>query len=73
MNSMLALLRHLTPRAAGLLALVALVNAVLAVPANPQPREVKQPDGTTVLLVAQGDERQHWFTDGDGYTVLYSP
>ena len=50
-------------------------EAVLAVPAYPGPFELKQPDGTTVIGRAGGDERFNWVSvDGqlvergaDGY------
>jgi M6 family metalloprotease-like protein len=46
------------------------VAVVLAVPAKPTPIEVKQPDGTTITVIAKGDERIHWAETPDGYSLL---
>ena len=37
-----------------------------AVPANPFPFEVTQPDGTIVTVVNRGDEFFNWYEDEDG-------
>jgi M6 family metalloprotease-like protein len=44
-----------------------------AVPASPYPVEYKQPDGSTVTIFPKGDERVHWATSADGYTLLLNP
>lgn len=45
-------------------------NNLFAVPANPEPAEISQPDGTTIKLKLRGDEFYHWHETADGYTVL---
>ena len=49
----------------GLLCLVA-----RAVPADPTPSKVTQPDGTTLTIVLHGDEFLNYLTTSDGYTVV---
>ena len=49
----------------GLLCLVA-----RAIPADPMPVQVTQPDGTTLTVALHGDEFFHFTTTADGYTVL---
>lgn len=44
-----------------------------AVPANPAPAKLLQPDGTYLTVRLVGDEYQHYATTEDGYTVLKSP
>ena len=46
------------------------VQVTHAVPADPKPFIVTQPDGTTLTMVAVGDEFQHGFTTLDGLTVV---
>ena len=41
-----------------------------AVPADPTPVKVAQPDGTTLTVTLHGDEFFHFTTTLDGYTVL---
>ncbi|MDR0864125.1 MAG: M6 family metalloprotease domain-containing protein [Candidatus Symbiothrix sp.] len=48
-----------------------LTSEVFAVPANPNPVEVTQPDGTKVTYYIKGDERVHWLQSPEGYTLLY--
>lgn len=50
---------------AGLLCL-----AARAVPADPTPMQVLQPDGTTLTVQLHGDEFLHFVTTLDGYTVV---
>lgn len=45
------------------------VQVSQAVPADPKPFSFTQPDGSTVTLIAVGDEFQHGFTTLDGLTV----
>ena len=53
------------------LAVLALVCLVArAVPADPTPVKVTQPDGTTLTISLHGDEFFHFTTTADGYTVL---
>ena len=51
--------------ALGLMCLVA-----RAIPADPTPVKVAQPDGTTLTIVLHGDEFYHFTTTLDGYTVV---
>lgn len=44
--------------------------AASAVPADPTPMKVTQPDGTTLTVVLQGDEFFNYLTTSDGYTVV---
>jgi len=44
-----------------------------AVPANPKPAIVVQPDGLEVMVRLRGDEHVHWYEDMDGYLVVKSP
>ena len=41
-----------------------------AIPADPTPMQVTQPDGTTLTVKLHGDEFFHFTTTIDGYTVL---
>lgn len=41
-----------------------------AVPADPTPSKVTQPDGTTLTVVLHGDEFLNYLTTSDGYTVV---
>lgn len=43
---------------------------VRAIPADPRPIQVTQPDGTTLTVTLHGDEFFHFTTTSDGYTVL---
>jgi M6 family metalloprotease-like protein len=43
-----------------------------AVPANPEPVVMTQPDGRTVTVFVRGDERIHWYESIDGYTLLFN-
>ena len=57
--------RHLCLLLMGLLCMVA-----RAVPADPTPIVVTQPDGSTLTVVLHGDEFFHFTTTADGYTVV---
>ena len=57
--------KHLCLLIMGLLCLIA-----RAVPADPTPMVVTQPDGSTLTVVLHGDEFFHFTTTADGYTVL---
>ena len=50
--------------------LVLMCRSVFAMPANPAPFEVRQPDGSAIQIYIRGDERFHWYEDTDGYTVV---
>ncbi|MDR1973130.1 MAG: M6 family metalloprotease domain-containing protein [Bacteroidales bacterium] len=47
-------------------------SALLAVPANPNPVEKTQPDGTKITVLIKGDEHVHWLESVDGYTLMYN-
>ena len=48
-----------------------LISAIAqAVPADPAPATVHQPDGTTLTLILHGDEFFNYLTTSDGYTVV---
>ena len=55
-----------------LLVIAAVMTAMVmqAVPANPQPVKVKQPDGTYVTIQLHGDEWLNFTTTEDGYSVV---
>lgn len=42
-----------------------LTMAAYAIPANPKPVKVTQPDGTEITLRLHGDENRHWITDAN--------
>lgn len=50
---------------------VLMCSSVFAMPANPAPFEVCQPDGKTAKIHIRGNEWFHWYEDTDGYTVVY--
>ena len=41
-----------------------------AIPADPTPVKVTQPDGSTLTIKLHGDEFFHFTTTSDGYTVV---
>jgi M6 family metalloprotease-like protein len=45
-------------------------HSARAVPANPEPREVTQPDGTKIQLRLRGDEFFHWTETTNGFVVV---
>ncbi len=53
---------------------IACISAIsaFAIPANPTPEKLRQPDGTYITLRLVGDEFNHYTTTDDGYTVLKS-
>ena len=55
-----------------LLLMAAVMTAIVmqAVPANPQPVKVQQPDGTYVTIKLNGDEWMNFTTTEDGYSVV---
>ena len=53
-----------------LLALGLMCLAARAVPADPTPMQVSQPDGSTLTVVLHGDEFFNYLTTADGYTVV---
>lgn len=53
-----------------LITLVLTGLSMMAMPADPTPNKISQPDGTTLTLRLLGDEFYHFNTTIDGYTVL---
>ncbi len=47
-------------------------NVALAVIAYPYPIQFKQPDGTTISILLQGDEKVKWAQTPDGYTIMFN-
>lgn len=58
-------IKHILPALA-----VALPGLIQAVPADPRPRPVTNPDGTTVMVRMHGDEFFHFMTDLDCTKIL---
>ncbi len=54
---------------AGVLAVLVCCGTLLAMPANPAPFSVSQPDGTRITLRIRGDEKFSWREDMEGFTV----
>jgi M6 family metalloprotease-like protein len=46
-----------------------LADVTRAVPANPAPSQVTQPDGTGIVILLKGDENAHWNETEDGYLI----
>ena len=57
-------------RSAILLTLGLLCLVAQAIPADPRPKTITQPDGTTITVKLHGDEFFHYTTTLDGYTVV---
>lgn len=47
-----------------------LLSDLFAVPADPRPKTIKQPNGKTLTFYIKGDERMSWAETLDGYTLL---
>lgn len=55
------------------LAIAALTaQTALAIPADPQPKQVRQPDGTMLTVVMRGDEHHHLLYTEDGYPLYFN-
>jgi len=52
------------------LALALLAVRAFAIPANPRPRMLTQPDGSKISAVLKGDEHFHFAEDADGYSII---
>ena len=50
--------------------LMMMVGECMAIPADPTPRKIQQPDGTFVTLSLHGNEYLHYTTTTDGFTVV---
>ena len=60
-------------RMAMLIAVFCITTSVLmAVPANPDELEVRQPDGTAIKIHLRGDEWLNWVETVQGYTIAES-
>jgi M6 family metalloprotease-like protein len=59
---------------AGILILAILMGSeeTKAVTACPYPVQIKQPDGTSLIVTLQGDEHVKWAITSDGYSLLYN-
>jgi len=53
-----------------LMVVLALSNAIYAVPADPKPITITQPNGKTLTFYQKGDENLSWAVTEDGYTLL---
>ena len=53
-----------------LILLTTFVGSLMAVPANPEPYKVLQPDSTIITLRLMGDEYCHWREAMDGLVVV---
>ena len=47
-----------------------MLQPAFAIPADPRPITVKQPNGKSLTLIQKGDEHFHWATTLDGYTLV---
>lgn len=63
-------LRHFTLT---LLFGIATTIAATAMPADPKPKQFRQPDGTVVTVLLRGDEHAHVMLTDDGYPMVYNP
>ncbi|MDO9391787.1 MAG: immune inhibitor A [bacterium] len=52
------------------MALALLAEQAYAIPANPRPRMLTQPDGSKISAVLKGDEHFHFAEDADGYSII---
>ena len=46
--------------------------AALAIPADPQPKKVRQPDGTYITVLMRGDEHAHMLLADDGTPLFFN-
>lgn len=53
-----------------LLAATMLATSAFAIPARPRKIQVKQPDGTTLVVTIQGDENFHFASTVDGLPLM---
>ena len=51
---------------------ITLVGNIWAIPADPTPFKIQQPDGREFQARLHGDEFLHFITTTDGYTVIKS-
>lgn len=50
----------------------AAIQTANAIPADPEAKKVKQPDGTTITVFMRGDEHAHMFLADDGTPLFYN-
>lgn len=50
---------------------VFLQQGAMAIPADPRPKTVRQPDGTTITVLMRGDEHRHVLLSEDGFPLIY--
>ncbi|MDQ7798718.1 MAG: immune inhibitor A [Candidatus Edwardsbacteria bacterium] len=50
--------------------IAAMTGTSFAIPANPRPRAITQPDGGKIQAVLKGDEHFHFAEDADGYSII---
>lgn len=55
-----------------LFAAAACLQTATAIPADPRPKLVKQPDGSTLTVIMRGDERRHLTMTADGVPLYYN-
>lgn len=55
-----------------LFAAAACLQTATAIPADPRPKLVKQPDGSTLTVIMRGDERHHMTMTADGVPLYYN-
>ena len=55
-----------------LFAAAACLQTATAIPADPRPKLVKQPDGSTLTVIMRGDERRHLTMTEDGVPLYYN-
>ncbi len=51
---------------------VFLQQGAMAIPADPRPKTVRQPDGTTLTVLMRGDEHRHVLLSEDGFPLIYN-
>lgn len=51
---------------------LAAIQTANAIPADPEAKTVKQPDGTTITVFMRGDEHAHMFLADDGTPLFYN-
>ena len=52
--------------------LVVLASTVFAVPANPFPQQVRQADGSEIIISGRGDESEYWGETPSGHIVKFN-
>lgn len=48
------------------------VQWAIGIPADPQPKKVRQPDGFYITMLMRGDERGHLLLADDGTLLFYN-